>query len=183
LYFLKFKFIMKQILFSLLVLVSFSLSAQTKTTPGGMQPAKTVATEPVHVAPTPAVATPEVERSKAVMTFESTVVDYGTIENGGEPLRVVKFTNTGTEPLVIKNARGSCGCTVPTWEKEPIAPGQSSTIEIRYDTKRTGPINKSVTITTNEGPDNHVLQVIGNVLPPKKDESVPAAEPNMIKGN
>lgn len=168
---------MKQILFSLLVLVSFSLSAQTKTTPGGMQPANAVVSEPIKV------AMPEVEKSKAVMTFESTVVDYGTIENGSEPLRVVKFTNTGTEPLVIKSARGSCGCTVPTWEKEPIAPGQSSTIEIRYDTKRTGPINKSVTITTNEGSENHLLQVIGNVLPPKKDESVPAAEPTMIKGN
>lgn len=192
-YFLKFKIIMKQILFILLGFVSFSLTAQTKSTPVVTHPVKEVKATPVKAeaknVPVNAEtqnapqASPEAVSSKAVMTFESTVVDYGTIENGGEPLRVVKFTNTGTEPLVIKNARGSCGCTVPTWEKEPIAPGQSSTIEIRYDTKRTGPINKSVTITTNEGSDTHVLQVIGNVLPPKADQSVPAAAPTMIKGN
>ncbi|MCZ2100707.1 MAG: DUF1573 domain-containing protein [Chitinophagales bacterium] len=182
---------MKQILFFLLGFVSFSLTAQTKSNPVVTHPVKEVKAEPVKTATAPAAVkselTPapaqEAEKTNAVMTFESTVVDYGTIDNGSEPLRVVKFTNTGTDPLVIKNARGSCGCTVPTWEKSPIAPGQSSTIEIRYDTKRTGPINKSVTITTNEGPENHVLQVIGTVLPPKKDESVPAAEPSMIKGN
>ncbi len=182
---------MKQILFFLLGFVSISLNAQTKSTPVVTHPVKEVIAAPAKETAKPAALKTEttpapaenVESSNAIMTFESTIVDYGTIENGGEPLRVVKFTNTGTEPLVIKNARGSCGCTVPTWEKNPIAPGQSSTIEIRYDTKRTGPINKSVTITTNEGSGNHVLQVIGSVLPPKKDDSVPAAEPTMIKGN
>lgn len=184
---------MKQFLFSLLVFAGFSLSAQTKSTPVVTHQAKEVKAEAVKAetkqspvrleVQKPPVSNNEGERTNAIMTFESTIVDYGTIENGSEPLRVVKFTNTGTEPLVIKNARGSCGCTVPTWEKTPIAPGQSSTIEIRYDTKRTGPINKSVTITTNEGPDNHVLQVVGSVMPPKADKSVPEAEPSMIKGN
>jgi hypothetical protein len=173
---------MKQVLFSLLVLISISLNAQTNPIPvkteGDLQKEAMI-----EKAKTQAVAEVAVERTNAKMTFESLTVDYGTIENGGEPLRTVKFTNTGTEPLVIKNARGSCGCTVPTWEKNPIAPGQSSTIEIRYDTKRTGPINKSVTITTNEGPDNHVLQVIGTVLPAKEEKAVPTAEPSIIKGN
>lgn len=177
---------MKQILFSLLVFVSFSISAQTKTDKAAI-PVKTDGDMKKEVvmkqAQEAAVVEAAVERTNAKMTFESLTVDYGTIENGSEPLRVVKFTNTGTEPLVIKNARGSCGCTVPTWDKDPIAPGQSSTIEIRYDTKRTGAINKSVTITTNEGPDPQVLQVIGTVLAPKEDMAVPAAEPSIIKGN
>ncbi len=174
---------MKQILFSLFVLVSFSMNAQTTTAPIKQAAKENVAeTVPaVQAVPTPVVMAEE--RTNAKMTFESLNVDFGTIENGGEPLRTVKFTNTGTDPLVIKSARGSCGCTVPTFPKEAIAPGQSSVIEIRYDTKRTGKISKSVTITTNEGPDSHVLQVIGEVLPPKEEKAVPAAEPSVIKGN
>lgn len=123
-----------------------------------------------------------IEKSKAVMTFESLSVDFGTIANDSDPVRYAKFTNTGTDPLVIKNARGSCGCTVPTWPKEAIAPGQSSTMEIRYDTKRTGRISKTVTVSTNEGVD-HQLQVIGEVMPPADDQSVPTAEPTLIKGS
>ena len=162
----------------------FALTAQTKVAPIPIKTDGDLKKEAmIEKAKTQAVTEVAVERTNAKMTFESLTVDFGTIENGSEPLRVVKFTNTGTEPLVIKNARGSCGCTVPTWVKEPIAPGQSSTLEIRYDTKRTGTINKSVTITTNEGPDNHVLQVIGTVLPPKEEKAVPQAEPSIIKGN
>ena len=181
---------MKQVLFSLLVLVSFSLSAQVSEkapipvkTAGDLKKEASMKSAQIKAEQAAAVSeAAAVEKADSKMTFESLTVDYGTIENGSEPLRVVKFTNTGTEPLVIKNARGSCGCTVPTWPKEPIAPGQSSTIEVRYDTKRAGAINKSITITTNEGPDNHVLQVIGTVLPVKEDKAVPAAEPSLIKG-
>lgn len=183
---------MKQFFFFALLVVSFQLQAQNKTDKApaaGSTKKETTMTTPVAApastpaaAPAPA-AEPVVERTNAKMTFESLTVDYGTIENGAEPLRLIKFTNTGTDPLVIKNARGSCGCTVPTWPRDPIAPGQSATMEVRYDTKRTGQINKSITITTNEGPENHVIQVVGNVLPPKEDKTVPAAEPNVIKGN
>lgn len=116
-----------------------------------------------------------------IMLFESTDVDYGTIEQNAEPLREAKFTNTGTEPLVIKNARGSCGCTVPIWPKEPIMPGETGTIEIRYDTKRLGPFSKTVKITTNEGADPHVLKVKGKVLKPETEDSVPTAAPSMLK--
>lgn len=115
-----------------------------------------------------------------VMEFESMDVDYGTIEQNSEPLRVLKFTNTGTEPLVIKNARGSCGCTVPTWPKEPIMPGEESTIEVRYATNRLGGINKKITITTNEEADPHVIKVLGTVLKAEDDSGVPASEPSML---
>jgi len=117
-----------------------------------------------------------------IMTLVSNTVDYGTIKQHGEPLRTVKFTNTGTEPLVIKNARGSCGCTVPTWPKEPIMPGAEAEIEIRYATNRLGKINKTVKITTNEGGNPHVIKVVGNILKPEEDEAVPASAPSILKG-
>jgi hypothetical protein len=123
------------------------------------------------------------------MIFEdgntNTTVDYGTLEQHGEPLRVVNFTNTGTEPLVIKNARGSCGCTVPTWPKEPILPGETSKIEIRYATNRLGKINKNVTITTNENGElsTHKINVVGNVLKPESEESAPSSKPGVIIGD
>ncbi len=112
-----------------------------------------------------------------VMTFETTEIDYGTIEKGSDPLRVFRFRNTGTEPLVIKNARGSCGCTVPKWPREPIMPGEEGVIEVRYDTNRIGPFTKTVTITTNEAVERHILRIKGKVVSPApKDEGVPASK-------
>ncbi len=110
-----------------------------------------------------------------VMTFEVTTIDYGTIEKGGEPLRKFKFTNTGNEPLIIKTAKGSCGCTVPTYPKEPIMPGETNVIEVRYDTQRVGMFTKTVTLTTNETTDTHTLTIKGEVKAPATQESVPAS--------
>lgn len=83
------------------------------------------------------------------MVFESESIDYGTIEQGADGNRQFVLTNNGTEPLIITNAQGSCGCTVPTFPKEPIAPGAKAVIGVKYDTNRPGAINKSVTITSN----------------------------------
>jgi len=117
----------------------------------------------------------------AVMTFDVTTIDYGTIEKGGDPIRKFKFTNTGNEPLIIKTAKGSCGCTVPTYPKEPIMPGESNVIEVRYDTQRVGPFTKTVTLTTNETSDTHTLTIKGEVKAPATQESVPASNGG-IKG-
>lgn len=81
--------------------------------------------------------------------FEKEVHDYGKIKNGANGECTFEFKNTGTAPLIISNAKGSCGCTVPQWPKEPIAPGKTASIKVKYDTKRAGTINKSVTITSN----------------------------------
>jgi len=118
-----------------------------------------------------------------VLEMESDVVDYGTIEKNSEPLRTLKFTNVGDEPLLIKNARGSCGCTVPTWPKEPILPGEESVIEIRYATNRVGSFSKKVTLTTNEVENSKsVITVKGKVLKEEEVESVPASAPSLIPG-
>lgn len=99
-------------------------------------------------------------------TFKSTEMDYGRIKQGAEPLRVFEFTNTGSEPLIISGAQGSCGCTVPTYPKEPIMPGQSSKIEVRYDTQRIGGFTKTVTLTTNEANATRILTIKGEVEAP-----------------
>ena len=116
-----------------------------------------------------------------VMTFESTTIDYGVIEKGAEPKRVFKFTNTGNEPLTVKNAKGSCGCTVPTWPKEPIMPGETGVIEVRYDTNREGVFTKNVTLDTNEATPTHSLTIKGEVKQAPKQESVPAGDGGLQK--
>lgn len=115
-----------------------------------------------------------------VMDLETLDLDYGTIEQHSDPLRTINFTNTGTEPLVIKNARGSCGCTVPIYPKEPIMPGEANVIEIRYDTKRLGPFSKTVKITTNGSDDPLVIKVHGKVLKAEDQDGVPSAQPGIL---
>ena len=107
----------------------------------------------------------------AAMSFAKTTVDYGTIAKGSNKFRTIAFSNDGTEPLIIKSAKGSCGCTIPTFPKEPIAPGATAEIKIKYDTKRLGAINKTVTIQSNAGVK--ILKVKGNITQkastPKKE--------------
>jgi hypothetical protein len=98
--------------------------------------------------------------------FDSTSIDYGTIENGSDGERVFSFTNTGNADLIIRNVKSSCGCTIPKKPEEPIAPGESSEIVVRYDTKRVGPFRKTITVSTNQE-DNPIiaLKLKGTVLP------------------
>lgn len=84
------------------------------------------------------------------MQFDTMTIDFGTVGKGSDPVRRLKFTNLGNEVLIIKTAKGSCGCTVPTFPKEPILPGESDFVEVRYDTQRVGIFNKEVIFMTNE---------------------------------
>ncbi|PCJ23908.1 MAG: hypothetical protein COA97_10745 [Flavobacteriales bacterium] len=140
---------MKKVLltFGLLAFIAGGVAAQSTTSPAA----------PVKV----------VNPNAPTMTFETDVIDYGTIEQGADGVREFKFTNTGKEPLIISNARGSCGCTVPTWPKEPIKPGESSVIKVKYDTKRLGAINKSVTITSNAATPTKVIRIKGKIIAPQ----------------
>lgn len=123
-------------------------------------------------------------QSGAQIMFESETVDYGVIEQGSEPFRVFTFTNTGTEPLIITQAKGSCGCTVPTYPKEPIAPGETGEIKVRYDTNRLGKFTKRVTLTTNAPEDKTMLTIKGEVLKKAEEpEGLPVNEANPFKSN
>jgi hypothetical protein len=110
------------------------------------------------------VVAPKLEGAGIV--FETETIDYGTIEHNAEGTRKFVFTNNGNKPLVISNAQGSCGCTVPTTPKEPIAPGAKGEIGVKYATDRVGAFTKTVTVTSNaEGQPTKVLTIKGTVLP------------------
>lgn len=110
------------------------------------------------------------------ISFEKEVIDYGTIEQGADGKREFVFTNTGKEPLIISNAKGSCGCTVPTWSREPIAPGEEGVIKVKYDTKRVGPFTKSVTISSNAKNSTKVLKIKGVVKKQQPAQTTPEKE-------
>lgn len=112
------------------------------------------------------------------ISFEKEVINYGTIEQGDNGKREFKFTNTGKEPLIITNAKGSCGCTVPSWPREPIAPGEAAVIKVKYDTKRIGPINKSVTVNSNAATPVKVLRIKGKVVKKEEAKTTPEREKN-----
>ena len=113
--------------------------------------------------------------SLAEMTFETDVHDFGTIEYAGNGTYEFKFKNTGKEPLIISNAKGSCGCTVPTYPKDvPIKPGESNVIKVTYDTKRAGNFTKTVTITSNAKTPEKVISIKGVVQPAVVEEAFPA---------
>lgn len=114
------------------------------------------------------------------ITFEETVIDYGTIEQGSEPYRTFEFKNTGGAPLIIKNAKGSCGCTVPEWPKKPILPGEVNEIKVRYDTNRLGNFRKTVRLTTNAGEEAVVLTIKGEVMKKEEPQTLPVKEGNML---
>ena len=117
--------------------------------------------------------TEKIDVVDATIDFESKVVDYGTIEHNADGVRKFVFTNNGTEPLIIKNAKGSCGCTVPTWPREPIAAGETAEIGVKYATNRVGKFTKTITLTTNASKKPVILTVKGEVNPAPKEASAP----------
>lgn len=103
-----------------------------------------------------------------IIEFTKDVYDYGNLKHGADGKSIFEFKNTGVSPLIISHAQASCGCTVPQWPKEPIPPGGKERIVVMYNTKNAGPINKSVTITSNAvNEPTKVLRIKGNVAAPE----------------
>ena len=101
----------------------------------------------------------------AGMLFENETIDYGTLPHNADGKREFVFVNNGNKPLIITNATGSCGCTVPSFPKEPIAPGARAVIGVKYATDRVGAFTKTVTVTSNaEGSASKVLTIKGTIL-------------------
>ena len=112
-----------------------------------------------------------------VIEFETEVIDYGKIELNSNGVRVFKFKNTGKSPLVIGKIKSSCGCTVPKKLADPIMPGKSGEIEVKYDTKRAGGFSKMITVPSNAvGPPKR-LRIKGIVMKP--ESAVNKAKPTM----
>lgn len=132
------------------------------------------------------VANPAGEATPAAPTgptttveYETMVYDFGEVKEGEHVKYAFKFKNTGSEPLVISDAKGSCGCTVPDWPREPIAPGASAEIKIDFDSKGKGSDDgskqtKRVTVTANTNPAQTYLTISGVV---KKDPNAKPATP------
>lgn len=105
--------------------------------------------------------------------YESDKFNFGVIDEGEVVKHVFKFKNTGKEPLIISNAKGSCGCTVPTWPKEPVPPGGMGEIKVEFNSKgKPGPQSKRVTVTANTNPTETYLEIAGEV----KGKEQPAAK-------
>ena len=100
-----------------------------------------------------------------IFEFSNVVWDFGEIKQGESVDHVFRFINTGSEPLIISNAKGSCGCTVPDWPKEPILPNSVGEIAVQFNSgEKKGRQNKTVTLTTNCTPNTTILRVVGNIL-------------------
>ncbi len=100
--------------------------------------------------------------------FATDVIDFGKVKAQSENAYAFEFVNTGTEPLLIENAKGSCGCTVPNWPKDPIMPGSKGKIDVvfRPKTRETeGEDKKTVTVYSNTNPKTTVLTVKAMVMP------------------
>jgi hypothetical protein len=146
---------MKKLITLSIALLAFTFSNAQETSKAKKSSKTTKVTAP---------ALPKVEG--AGMVFVSETIDYGTVAANSDGKREFVFTNNGNKPLIITNAVGSCGCTVPTYSKEPIAPGAKGVIGVKYDTSRAGqPFTKTVTITSNAaGTPSKTLTIKGNVL-------------------
>ncbi|HEY9184234.1 MAG TPA: DUF1573 domain-containing protein [Salegentibacter sp.] len=103
-------------------------------------------------------------QNTAKMEFKTETIDYGEIKKGSDGVRVFEFTNTGNAPLVIENVTSSCGCTIPKKPEEAIMPGETGEIEVKYDTKRVGPIRKTVTVYSNSDVPTKALKIKGKVV-------------------
>jgi hypothetical protein len=109
-------------------------------------------------------------RAKTTWKFEKSEHDFGKIKQGESADYSFKFTNTGKEPLIIENAQGSCGCTVPNYPKEPIAPGATGTIDVRFNSAgKSGMQQKTVTLTANTDPSvTTILTIKADVDAPEE---------------
>jgi len=143
----------KQILsFAVVMLIGFVGFAQSTT------PASTTATT-----------------SNAEITFDVEIHDFGKIPYAGNGTYEFRFKNTGKEPLIISEAHGSCGCTVPTYPKNvPIMPGNVEFIKVTYDTKRAGSFTKTVTINSNAKTPSKVITIKGVVEAQKVEQAFPS---------
>lgn len=112
---------------------------------------------------------PSIDPNAPDIKFENEVLDYGLVDYDSNGLREFKFTNTGKTPLTITSVSGECGCTAttidgkPGWPQEPILPGKSGVIKVKYDTKREGRFEKNVTVTSNAKFSTKKIRIKGEV--------------------
>lgn len=114
--------------------------------------------------------------AQGALKFESDKHDFGMIDEGLQAVHEFTFTNTGNAPVILSDVRASCGCTTPSWTKEPIAPGAKGSIKASYNSEgRPGNFTKSITITSNASEASKVIYIKG-IVDPKKEKSTFTAD-------
>lgn len=163
---------LKQLKFGLLATMLIALMASCQNSNSDVreqarQAIENNAVQPADQAVQPAAQTAEVPTGPTTeISFEETEFDFGTITEGEKVSHTYKFKNTGDEPLILSDAKGSCGCTVPKWPREPIAPGDMAEIVVEFNSKnKRGKKNQKVTITANTNPPQTFIYLKGEVLP------------------
>ena len=189
---------MKATFLSLIVLLAaFGANAQqtgkTTTPPAGVkQTSSNAATHSEHDGhnhgpATTAPATQQPAEAKpanpnaAKIIFKEESYNFTEVPEGPQVTHEFKFTNTGKEPLILTNVRASCGCTTPSWPKEPILPGKDGAILVTYNTQgRPGAFNKSITITSNADTPDKIIYIKGEVVKAEPEKSVPVEQPSLL---
>ena len=159
----------------LAILLIANFSAISQTTPKGDKSKKT--------------ETPAEESFKPIQTngpeieFNKMVHDYGTIIEGANGESEFEFKNVGSEPLVLSNVTSSCGCTVPSWPKDPVMPGKTAVIKVKYNTSRVGAISKTVTVYSNAVENSKVTLRIAGQVKPKQEEALPEKQQSPMQNS
>ena len=104
------------------------------------------------------------------MTFEEVSFDFGDINQGDKVQHIFAFENSGDTPLIITNVQTTCGCTATNWPRDPIAPGESASLTVNFNSAgKMGRQNKIITVISNAKTSVNQVKIVTNVLPPAKD--------------
>ncbi len=158
----------------------FGACSSDKTSEAGTQGLNAAATEAADATANPAVDTPNVvseneapNPNAPVMTFTESEFNFGDIAADSKVRHTFTFTNTGRSPLLIADATASCGCTTPSWTKEPVAPGAQGKMEVEFDSHgKQGIVNKTVAVRANTQPSVTTLVIKGNIAAAKGGPSL-----------
>ena len=122
------------------------------------------------------------QEMKPEISFEKTVIDYGTVNKGDNGIREFVFKNSGNAPLIISNVKSTCGCTIPKKPEKPILPGESEKIQVKYDTKRVGFIRKSITVTSNAASSpTTILKIKGQVVENNQQKGIERKKKSIVE--
>ena len=111
------------------------------------------------------------------INFTKSEHNFGQLPVGKPVTYEFEFVNAGSKPLVLTDVKASCGCTTPSWTKEPVMPGQKGTVKAQYNMAREGSFRKSITVTTADS-ETITLYISGEATPPKT--GVEGAKPSLI---
>lgn len=116
-----------------------------------------------------------------VMTFDKKEHDFGTITMGTPQEHTFTFTNTGEAPLIITDAKSSCGCTVPNPPKDPIAPGESGELLVKFNGSGMNQVTKTITVTANTAAGSEILRIKAFVQPKEGAQAGPVRNPSNLR--